>query len=97
MRYRIQAELWLHEGDTSWRFVTLPTDVADEIEETSAPTGRGFGSVRVAVTVGATTWETSLFPDTKAGSYVLPVKKPVRTKEGLEAGDLVDLTIEVAG
>ena len=75
--------------------MTLPTDVADEIDLLTEGATRGFGSVRVSVTIGATTWATSLFPSNEAESFVLPIKKPVRTAEGLAAGDPVDITIEL--
>lgn len=55
----------------------------------------GFGSVRVQATVGSTTWHTSLFPDATTGSFVLPVKKPVRLAEGLAAGASCEVTLEV--
>jgi hypothetical protein len=81
------AEVWEHSpGDPgSWHFLTVPRDVADDIEVESGPR-EGFGSVRVVVTIGATTWSTSLFPDSRLGSYVLPLKKPVRVAEALHAG-----------
>ena len=75
--------------------MTLPIDIADEIEEVTAATRRGFGSVRVKVTIGATTWSTSVFPDNRSRSYVLPVKKQVRNNEGLRDGDPVTVTMEV--
>jgi hypothetical protein len=93
--YRFRARLWLYSGKAAWHFITLPHDVTDEIDEIAAPTRRGFGSVRVAVTIGSTSWHTSVFPDTKAGSFVLPIKKPVRVAEGLTDGDLVDLTLRL--
>lgn len=96
MTYRFTAELWMHTGNAAWHFVTLPPDMSDEIDDITGPDARGFGSVRVHVTVGATRWSTSLFPDTKAGAYVLPMKKPVRIAEDLHDGDLVDITIELA-
>ncbi len=95
MIYRFRAELWLYPGDAAWHFVTLPFDEADEIDEITRGSQRGFGSVRVRVTIGSSTWHTSLFPDSKARSYVLPVKKPVRTAEGIVAGDQVDVPIEL--
>jgi hypothetical protein len=70
----------------SWHFLTLPGDVSDDIAAEAGPP-TGFGSVRVVVTIGDTTWRTSLFPDTKAGSYLLPLKKQVRAVERLQAGD----------
>lgn len=87
------APMWLNSGEGPWHFVTLPLDVADEIEESTSGFQRGFGSVRVAVSVGKTTWETSLFPDRKEGSYVLPIKKLVRDREGLTDGEDLIVTI----
>lgn len=80
-----EAELWEHDGPAAWYFVSLPFDVADDIEATAA-SGTAFGSVRVEVTVGQTTWRTSLFPDAGRATYVLPVKQAVRSAEGLAAG-----------
>ena len=85
----------MHNGVGPWHFVTLPVDQADEIDELTMFTSRGFGSVRVEVTIGNTTWGTSLFPDAKAESYVLPIKKLVRTVERLEAGKVVEVSLEL--
>ena len=87
MTYEFDAELWLWQArSTSWTFVSLPPDVADEVLDVAGGRSRGFGSLRVEVTVGATTWRTSIFPDSGRKTYVLPVKKAVRTAEGLSAG-----------
>ena len=94
MRFRFEAPLWMHTGESAWHFVTLPPAVADEIEDVTAGTRHGFGSVPVLVTIGGTTWATSIFPDGKARSYVLPVKKAVRRAEGIADGDLVTVTVE---
>ena len=90
------SELWEHDGSASWFFVSLPEDVADDIEERFGHLAAGFGSIRVEVTVGATTWMTSLFPDAKRETYVLPVKKPVRVAEGLDAGMRAVFALRVA-
>lgn len=95
MSFSFAAALWRYPGEAGWHFVTLPHDVADEIDEITTATRRGFGSVRVEVTIGSTTWRTSLFPDTKAESYVLPVKKPVRSAEGVDAGDTVEIRLQL--
>lgn len=94
--YRFASELWLWDGDKgSWHFLTLPAEVSDDIEARTADQHRGFGSVRVRVTIGATTWATSVFPDTKRGAYVLPVKKDVRRAEAIDTGDRVDVSLEL--
>ena len=88
------APLWQWEGEGGWHFVTLPAEVADEVRD-HAPPRRGFGSVRVTVVVGESTWQTSLFPETKTGSYVLPVKEPVRRANDLVVGDQVQVSIRL--
>lgn len=55
---------------------------------------RGFGSIPVMVTIGKTSWKTSIFPD-KDKAYLLPLKKEVRAKENLKEGDTAKVTIEV--
>lgn len=96
MTYRFSAPLWRYKGDSPWHFVTLPFEQADEIDELTTSVQRGFGSVRVHVTVGTSTWSTSLFPDTKVESYILPVKKAVRVAERLDEGSMVDVTLRLA-
>ena len=73
--------------------MTLPEDAADEIKAIAdGSVRRGFGSVRVEATVGPTTWRTSIFPSKESGSYVLPVKKAVRTAgRAWTTGDDVDV------
>lgn len=96
-QHAFRARLWEHSPDDpgSWHFLTLPGDLAEEIALEAGPR-EGFGSVRVEVSVGATTWRTSLFPDAGTNSFVLPVKKQVRRSEGLRAGDTCEVTLEVA-
>ena len=79
---------------SAWCFVTLPLEVADELQM-RAGEPRGFGSVPVRVEAGTSHWETSVFPDGDSGSFVLPVKKAVRTALGVEEGDDVTVTLEV--
>ena len=93
-RHRFTASLWLAQDDAPWHFVTLPQDLADDIAEATPPRP-GFGSVRVEVTIGSTTWQTSLFPDNRAGSYVLPIKKEVRSRERLAAGDEAAVALQL--
>jgi len=89
--WRFDAELWASESVGSWVFLTLPPEVSDDVRLLSGPP-TGFGSVRVEVTLGASTWRTSVFPD-KARGYVLPVKSAVRRREGLELGDRVRVAL----
>jgi len=93
--FRFSAPLWQHPGEGSWHFISLPPDISDDIAHLTAATRKGFGSVRVTATIGTTTWQTSVFPDAKSGTYLLPVKKPVRTAEHLTPGDEVETNLEL--
>jgi hypothetical protein len=87
-----RAELWEWEGKSAWHFISVPQEESDEIRERPRM-ARGFGSVRVSVRVGTSTWKTSIFPDSKSGSYLLPVKKAVRESEGISPGDTVEVEL----
>ncbi|NUU18558.1 DUF1905 domain-containing protein [Cellulomonas humilata] len=87
MEFDAPLWLWSARRTDAWTFVSLPTELADEVLDLVGDNTRGFGSVRVEVTVGGTTWRTSIFPSTD--TYVLPVKKAVRRAERLEVGDPV--------
>lgn len=95
MTHEFDAPLWQWEArrTDSWTFVSLPTDAADEILDVAGPIARGFGSLRVDVTIGRTAWRTSIFPDSKVGTYVLPIKRAVRTADGLQTGDVARVRI----
>jgi hypothetical protein len=93
--HAFEAEVWLHGEDPPWHFLTVPEDVSDAIAERTDGQRRGFGSVRVRVAIGGTTWSTSVFPDRRRGAYILPVKADVRRREGLGAGSRVAVTLEV--
>jgi len=93
-RWSFSAPVWQwREG--SWRFVTLPEAMSDEVDEVVGDRAGGFGAVRVEVTVGRSVWRTSLFPSAEAGAYVLPLKKAVRVAEGLDDGATAQIAIRL--
>jgi hypothetical protein len=91
------AELWTWDARQadSWTFVSLPADASEEIRDLTGGVRRGFGSVRVRVTVGASTWATSIFPGSGGGPYVLPIKRAVRKAETFDVGDIATVTVEL--
>lgn len=95
-RYSFEASVWLYPGETPWHFVSVPKKEAEAIAKIHAgKPRRGFGAVRVKATVGKTTWETSMFPDKRSGTYIFPLKAQVRKKEGIGAGDTISVRIEL--
>lgn len=95
MRYEIEAEVWLYAGDkASWHFVSLPPDMSEGIRGLRGPRV-GWGSLRVVATVGRTTWRTSIFPDSRSGAFILPLKADVRRRENVGVGDRVAVAVEI--
>lgn len=92
--FRFTSELWLAQAEAAWVFVTVPASISDEIAET-VTTPAGFGSVRVSVTIGTTRWDTSVFPDSRRGTYILPIKKQVRATESIDVGDEVEVDLKL--
>ncbi len=96
LEFTFDGEIWTGQGDGAWHFIQLPLDLGEELNRISGGTrmrGR-WGSLKVEATIGHTTWTTSIFPD-EDGSYVLPVKKDVRTAEDVGEGDLVEVILEL--
>jgi hypothetical protein len=93
------ALCWLYAGKGAWYFVTLPQECAAEISFFSKALNggkrTGWGSVRVTVQVGKTIWQTSLFPDSKNKSYVLPIKAAVRKAENIIDGQHVKVRVSL--
>ncbi len=97
------SKLWKWAGKDgsdkgSWYFFTVPKSISQKIRLlTSGKPRKGFGSVPVLVTIGRTRWRTSVFPETKDGQYILPVKSAVRKAENIVEGQKVNVIIELVG
>jgi hypothetical protein len=50
--------------------------------------------VKVEASINGISWRTSVFPQ-KSGGYILPVKKEVRCRAGIAAGDDVTVSLEL--
>ena len=95
MDYTIKSKLWMFGGEGSWYFANLPIDVSEEIRSLTAQSKNIFGSVKVIANINKSTWQTSLFPDSKSGCYVLPIKKTIRESENLTVDHTISLKIKL--
>lgn len=93
--YTLTAKVWLWPGKAGWHFITLPQDASKDIDFYFAHLKKGWGSLPVEVTIGKTTWKTSIFPDKKSGSYLLPLKAVVRAKENVHEGNEIQFTVVI--
>ena len=87
---RFKAKVWIYEGPSPWYFITVPKKESGELKEMFGPYHRGWGSIPVRVTIGESSWKTSIFWE-KKGTYILPIKKEIRRAENIGNGDLVTL------
>lgn len=93
----VTSLLWIWKGSDAagrWYFITVPEDQSDEIRAHAFGSPRGFRSVKVEARIDDVTWRTSVFP-LNSGGYLLPVKKDVRSRAGLAAGDEVTVDLEL--
>ena len=91
-----KAKLWTQESTGAWHFVTLPADLSKRIRVLTTGQRKPFGSFRVKASIGLSSWETSLFHDTKRNAFLLPVKADVRRKEKIKPGDIIEVSIMLA-
>lgn len=95
MLYSFETEIWRSQGTGGWFFVTVPVEVADGLRALSGPRA-GFGSLRVRAEIGGQAWDTSVFPDARSRSFLLPLKAQVRRRVSVTAGDRIRLQIQIA-
>ena len=81
-----------------WFFVTIDGAAGEALSGTAIMRkleggARGFGSLKVAATIGGSTFKTSVFPSKETG-WLLPIKASVRKAEGLTEGEAVELALE---
>ena len=91
----VTGPLWLWTGESgSWHFLSVPEEQSHEIRAHCLASMRGFRSARVEARIGDVSWRTSVFP-MKSGGYFLPVKKEVRRRTAIAAGDEVTVSLEL--
>lgn len=96
MTLKVRSKVWKYPGMAGWFFLSLPMTAAKKVKKSQEGRPRlGFGSIRVRVTIGKTRWNTSIFPDKKSGTYLLPLKAQVRKKEGIGERDTVAFILEL--
>ena len=80
-------------GPPPFYFVPVPADESADIEAVAADVTYGWGAIPASITVGSTTFRTSLFP--KDGGYLVPIKSSVRSAEHIELGHTVTLRVTI--
>ena len=95
-KYRVRSKVVLWPGEQgAWHFAHVDKKQSVNIQKTHGVLKRGFGSIPVVVTLGKTKWKTSIFPDRRSGTYILPLKLRVRRAEGIAEGDTITFMLDL--
>lgn len=95
-RYTVRSKVVVWPGEQGvWHFAYVDKKQSALIKDAYKGPRRGFGGIRVRVTLGKTAWETSVFPDSRSGCYILPLKLSVRRAEGIAEGDTISFTLAI--
>jgi hypothetical protein len=76
------------DKDGTWWYVHVPKDIRDQLKYLEK---RG-GTIPVVVTIGLTTWQTSMLPWAD-GSAQITINKTVRDKEALRLNQQLQVLI----
>ncbi len=79
----------------TWHFLALPKALSAEIRADFKHQEEGWGRMKVHAKIGNTAWSTSIFYDTKHGTYLMPLKSEVRKKEKIDPEKPVTTAIRV--
>lgn len=93
--YSFKASVWKYDGEAAWHFVSLTKPISDEIREHFKSLEEGWGRLKVKAQIGNTLWDTAIWFDTKADTYILPLKAEIRKKEKISEGDLVKVKVMI--
>ncbi|TQL02631.1 DUF1905 domain-containing protein [Cellulomonas sp. SLBN-39] len=93
MELRFRGEVVWWRGPAPFHFVVLPEPEAERLRAVAADVTYGWGCIPATVTLGSTTFTTSIFP--KDGGFRVPLKVAARRAEDVELGDDVALVVVV--
>jgi len=95
LRFQFEGEVWFYNNPNAVYFVSLPIEMSEEILDLVGQSLNPWGTVPVEATIGSLTWPSSMFPRKDRNCYDLPLRAAIRKRIGIEAGDIVAVTIDI--
>jgi hypothetical protein len=95
MQFSFHSKLWQWPGKAAWHFLTVPEEFYEDLKTISTADKKGFGSIKVAASIGKSSWDTSIFPDNKSKSFLLPVKKSIRQAESIQIDESIEVQLSL--
>ena len=93
--FHLKSDVIVYPTMGGWRFLAVDPETSREIREVFGGRAKGWGSIPVVVTVGATPWKKSIFPEKKSGTYLLPLNAQIRKAEEIADADEVRFSIKI--
>lgn len=85
--------MWQHNSSGGWYFVSLPKNISKEIRENLKWQEEGWGRMKASAGIGELIWETAIWFDTKANTYILPIKAEIRKKKHLKINQSIEMKV----
>jgi hypothetical protein len=95
LHYEFDGEVWYYNNPNAVYFVSLPPEMSADILELVGTSLNPWGTVPVDATIGGVTFASSMFPRKDRGCYDLPLNARVRKRLGIQAGEVVSVTIAI--
>jgi hypothetical protein len=100
MEYTFTAKIRKYSSSQqgSWYFVTVPQKINTYIKKLKPIYKKRWRwSIKVHARIARLDRQTSIFPDTKTKSYLLPIKLDIRKKLYLVEDTIVTLSMDIVG
>lgn len=95
LEYSFRARVWKYKGTAGWHFVTLPKMLSKKIRRNHGLSEEGWGRLKATAKTGTSKWDTAIWFDTRAGSYLLPLKAAVRKGEGIKTDAQISVVLKL--
>jgi hypothetical protein len=95
IKYTFTAKPWQYKGKGAWIFVSLPQKMSKEIRKHFKQEEEGWGRLKATLQIDSSEWKTAIWFDTKANTYMLPLKSEIRKKENVVVGKAVKVTVRI--
>ena len=89
---KFTGEIIYWRGPAPFFLLPTPAKQSKEIKAVSNRLTYGWGCIPVTARIGETEWTTALIP--REGAYMVPIKKVIREKLGLDDGVKTSIILE---
>lgn len=87
--FTVKADVQLFPQQGGWHYISVPEEITDITRNYA-----DRGVVAITVTLGETSWDTSLLPKGD-GTLFIPLAAKVRKKENITVGDTVEVSFKL--